>query len=98
MLFAIICNDKPGGLAIRKTHRPEHLAYLKSLGDTLKFAGPFLAEDGETMNGSLIVVEAAGLEDAQGIAQGDPFAKAGVFAAVQIRPWRWTIGKPEEKV
>lgn len=98
MLFAIICNDKPGGLAIRKENRPEHLAYLKGLGDRLKFAGPFLSEDQETMNGSLIVVEASSPQDARRIADGDPFAQAGVFASVEIRPWRWTIGNPDEKV
>ena len=96
MYFAFICTDKPDGLPLRKAHRPEHLAYLKSLGDVLKFAGPFTAEDGETMNGSLIVVEAPSLAAAQDIAAGDPFAKAGLFASVEIRPWLWSLGKPEE--
>ncbi|ODS02005.1 hypothetical protein AUC69_00480 [Methyloceanibacter superfactus] len=97
MLFAFICTDKPDGLPIRKANRPEHLAYLKSLGETLKFAGPFTAEDGETMNGSLVVVEAPSLEAARKIADGDPFAKAGVFAHVEIRPWKWSINNPDEK-
>jgi hypothetical protein len=94
MLFALICTDKPGGMAIRKEHRPEHLAYLESLGDMLKFAGPFTDEEGETMTGSLIVVEAPSLQGAREIANGDPFAKAGLFASVEIRPWKWSIGKP----
>jgi len=97
MLFAFICTDKPDGLLIRKEKRPEHLAYLKSLGDTLKFAGPFTAEDGETMNGSLVVVEAPSLEAAREIADGDPFSKAGVFAQVEIRPWKWSINNPDTK-
>ena len=96
MYFAFICTDKPDGLPIRKAHRPEHLAYLQGLGDTLKFAGPFTAEDGETMTGSLVVIEAPSLADAQAIADGDPFAKAGLFASVDIRPWKWSLGKPEE--
>ncbi len=96
MYFALICTDKPDGLPIRKAHRPEHLAYLQGLGDALKFAGPFTAEDGETMTGSLVVIEAASLSDAQTIADGDPFAKAGLFASVEIRPWKWSLGKPEE--
>jgi uncharacterized protein len=91
MLFALICTDKPGGLAIRKANRPEHLAYLESLGDTLLFAGPFTEEDGQTMNGSLIVIDAASLRDARAIADGDPFARAGLFESVDIRPWLWTI-------
>jgi len=97
MLYAFICTDKPDGLPIRKEKRPEHLAYLKSLGDTLKFAGPFTQEDGETMNGSLVVVEAPSLQAAREIAGGDPFAKAGVFAHVEIRPWKWSINNPDEK-
>lgn len=96
MLFALICTDKPDGLAIRKANRPEHLAYLESLGDMLVFAGPFTAEDGQTMNGSLIVVEAPSLAAAKEIADADPFAKAGLFAEVEIRPWLWTIDNSEE--
>ncbi|ODR95784.1 hypothetical protein AUC70_02610 [Methyloceanibacter stevinii] len=96
MYFAFICTDKPDGLPIRKAHRPEHLAYLQGLGDALKFAGPFTAEDGETMTGSLVVIEAPSLADAQAIADKDPFAKAGLFASVDIRPWKWSLGKPEE--
>jgi uncharacterized protein YciI len=41
MLYALICTDKPNSLAIRKAKRPEHLAYLQSLGDGLVLAGPF---------------------------------------------------------
>lgn len=96
MLFALICTDKPDGLAIRKANRPDHLAYLENLGDMLVFAGPFTAEDGQTMNGSLIVVEAPSLAAAKEIADADPFAKAGLFAEVEIRPWLWTIDNTEE--
>jgi len=63
----------------------------------LVFAGPFTEPDGETMNGSLVVIEAASLDAARKIAAGDPFAKAGVFATVDIRPWLWTINNPEEE-
>jgi len=97
MIYALICTDKPDSLAIRKANRPEHLAYLESLGDTLVLAGPFTEPDGETMNGSLVVIEASSLEAARKIAAGDPFAKAGLFANVDIRPWLWTINHPEEE-
>jgi uncharacterized protein YciI len=97
MIYALICTDKPDSLAIRKANRPEHLAYLESLGDTLVLAGPFTEPDGETMNGSLVVVEASSLDAARKIAAGDPFAKAGLFAHVDIRPWLWTINNPDEE-
>ena len=62
MLYALICNDKPNSLSLRKAKRPEHVAYLQSLGDIVVLAGPFTEVDGETMNGSLIVIDAASLE------------------------------------
>ena len=97
MLFALICTDKPDSLAIRKAKRPEHVEYLQSLGDRLVLAGPFTEPDGETMNGSLIVIEAASLQAAKHIAAGDPFAKVGLFASVEIRPWLWTFNKPSDQ-
>ena len=97
MIYALICTDKPDSLAIRKANRPQHLAYLESLGETLVLAGPFTEPDGATMNGSLVVVEASSLEAARKIAAGDPFAKAGLFAHVEIRPWLWTINNPDEE-
>ena len=97
MLYALICTDKPNSLALRKANRPNHLDYLQGLGETLVFAGPFTAEDCATMNGSLVVIEASSLDAARKIAAGDPFAKAGLFASVDIRPWLWTINAPDEK-
>jgi uncharacterized protein YciI len=97
MLYALICTDKPNSLPLRKANRPAHLAYLEGLGETLVFAGPFTEADGATMNGSLLVIEAASLDAARKIAAGDPFARAGLFASVDIRNWLWTINNPEEE-
>jgi uncharacterized protein YciI len=96
MLFALICNDKPDHLQVRLDTRAAHLDYLNGLGDRLKFAGPFLGEDAKP-NGSLVVVEATDLAGAQEIAAGDPYAKAGLFTAVDIRPWNWAIKNPDSK-
>ena len=97
MLYAVICTDKPNSLALRQAVRPEHVDYLESLGGTLVLAGPFLEPVNETMNGSLIVVEAPSLEAAGKIATADPFATAGLFASVEIRPWVWTINNPDDE-
>ena len=56
-----------------------------------------LKEDGKTMCGSLVVVEVDTLDAAKAVAGADPFAKAGLFATVEIRPWLWVLGKPEGK-
>ncbi|PYE88926.1 YciI-like protein [Phyllobacterium leguminum] len=93
MLFAILCNDKPGHLQLRLDTRPAHLDYLNNLGERLKFAGPFLDADGKP-NGSLLVIEADHLDAAKGIAAKDPYSLAGLFETVDIRPWNWAINNP----
>jgi uncharacterized protein YciI len=95
MLFALICNDNPGHLQVRLDTRNAHVAFLDDLNakGTLKFAGPFLAPDGKP-NGSLVVIEAADLNGAKALADADPYAKAGLFASVEIRPWNWVFNNP----
>lgn len=95
MLFALICNDKPGHLQVRLDTRPEHVAFLNELNakGTLKFAGPFLDDDGKP-NGSLVVIEAADAAAAKAIADADPYAQAGLFDSVDIRPWNWVFNNP----
>ena len=94
MLFAILCDDKPGRLDLRLSTRPEHVAFLTGLGPVLKFAGPFLGADGSPV-GSMLVVEADSAETAKAIAAGDPYAAAGLFERTEVRAWKWTINNPE---
>ena len=91
MLYAVTCTGKPDSLALRMANRPAHVAYLQSLGDGLVMAGPVTEPDGKTMNGSLVVIEAGSLQAAKDIAAGDPFARVGLFASVEVRPWLWTL-------
>lgn len=95
MLFALICKDKPGHLQVRLDTRPEHVAFLNDLNSrgALKFAGPFLDADGKP-DGSLVVIEAAEAAAAKAVADADPYAKAGLFESVQIRPWNWVFNNP----
>ncbi|WP_440983860.1 YciI-like protein [Shinella sumterensis] len=96
MLFAFVCQDKPGALQVRLDTRPEHVAYLNALNTegTLAFAGPFLGEDGKP-TGSLVVVKAETIEAAREIAANDPYAKAGLFAFVEVKAWNWVFNNPE---
>ena len=96
MLFALICNDKPNSLELRMQTRPEHVAYLTGLGTALKAAGPFTDDNGSPV-GSLVIVEADNRESAERIAAADPYAKAGLFAATEIRAWVWGLKNPEAR-
>ncbi len=95
MLYAIIAQDAPGTQELRLAARPAHLARLQALQDAgrLKLAGPFPAIDSidpgpAGFTGSLIVAEFASLDDARAWAAADPYAAAGVYAAVEAKPFR----------
>jgi uncharacterized protein YciI len=93
MLYILICKDKAGDrLARRMEARPEHLAYLKSLDEKVRIGGPLLSPDGKEPRGSVIIIEAATIEEARAIANADPYAKVGVFDNVEIHPFRQAAG------
>lgn len=98
MIFTLICKDRPGHLDTRLSSRPAHLAYLNDLNERgkLRFAGPFLGDDGKPV-GSLVAVEAGDRAEAERIAAGDPYAAAGLFETTEILPWNWVFNAPEPK-
>ncbi len=91
MLFAIRCQDRPNSEALRAANRTQHLAYLRALGERLKLAGPLLTDDGETMRGSLLVIEFDDRAAAEVFAAGDPYAAAGLFGEVSIDRFHWVL-------
>ena len=94
MLFAVIAIDKPGAFGTRKATREAHHAWLKGLGSKIKLGGPFLDSSQAIMNGSLLIIEAENDAVARALAAEDPYAKAGVFQSVEIKPWRWVVNPP----
>lgn len=94
MQFVILCKDKPGSLDLRLSVRPAHLDYLNGLGARLLGAGPFLDDD-DKPQGSMLIVETASEAEAQALAAADPYAQAGLFAATEIRRWRWAVKPPQ---
>lgn len=95
MLFAFLCTDKPGHLNVRMDTRPVHLEHLDKLNSqgVLKFAGPFLGDDGKP-TGSLVVVEAADMAEARALAEADPYYLAGLFEKVEVKAWNWVFNNP----
>jgi uncharacterized protein YciI len=92
MLFVAVCTDKAGMLDTRLSTRPTHLAWMESTNGAVKLAGPLLDPTGETPIGSMLIVEAADLAAAKALLAGDPYAKAGLFASTDVKPWRLGVG------
>jgi len=89
MLIALIARDKPGALQTRLDTRDSHVAYLKESG-VVSQAGPLLDEAGE-MIGSLVILDVPDMTAARDWADHDPYAQAGLFASVELIPWKKVI-------
>lgn len=95
MWFAIIATDVADSLDKRKGARPAHIARLQALLDEgrLFVAGAFPAIESEDpgpagFSGSLILAEFPSQAEAKNWADADPYVAAGVYADVQIKPFR----------
>jgi uncharacterized protein len=87
MLFVIHALDCDGGLAKRAEHGDAHIGYIAQAGShgvKIVLSGPLVADDGETMTGSLIVIEAQNREAAERFNANDPYRLAGVWKEVTI--------------
>jgi hypothetical protein len=98
MFYVIRGTDVPNSLDKRKIARPAHIARLEKLRDAgrLLLSGPLPAIDAEDpgpagFTGSLIVAEFDSLEDARAWAQVDPYVSGGVYASVDVSPFRKTM-------
>lgn len=98
MYYAILCEDVENSLPLRKGTREAHLAYLQTLVDQgrLFAAGPYPALDTEDpgeagFTGSLIIAEFDSLEAATAWADADPYAGAGVFRKVTVKPYKLVL-------
>jgi len=93
--YAILCEDVPNSLPLRKIARPGHLARLEALvkEGRLLVAGPHPALDTEEpgeagFTGSLVIAEFDSLEAAQVWADEDPYTTEGVFGKVIVKPYK----------
>jgi len=91
VLFAAICLDKPGSLDLRLSTRPAHLDFLNAHAARIKLGGPFLDAE-ERPIGSLLILECADLGTAQALLDEDPYARAGLFASVEVKPFKRVVG------
>lgn len=95
MLYAIISTDVENSTPLRDRARPMHLARLQALKSQgrLILAGPHPAVDNEDpaeagFSGSLVIAEFDSQDTAQAWADDDPYATAGVYAEVIVKPFK----------
>lgn len=94
MQFVMICEDKADALELRMSTREAHLAYIGEKGSMIKLAGPMIGDDGESMIGSVFILEAESRSEVEAMNANDPYTKAGLFAQVTIKAFRQVIPAP----
>ena len=88
MLWAISRVAAPSFMSLREQHLKAHQDYLHGNKNIIVISGGTVSDDGGTFNGSLLIVNVTSRAEAQAFADGDPFSKAGMFAAVSITRMR----------
>ncbi|MEP6887695.1 MAG: YciI family protein [Nitrospirales bacterium] len=90
MKFVILGFDGPDGAKKRQIYRPDLLAKLDALHaqQRVVLAGPLTDS-----TGSLIVISADSLAEAEAFAKEDPYTLNGVFERIEIHPFTQVLPK-----
>ena len=85
MLFVIFCIDKPGMAETRAAAMPAHVEYLNGAPFKNVMSGPLTSDDGETIVGSLYVVDAEHRGVIDKMFEEDPLCQADIWQSVEVR-------------
>ena len=100
MYVVAFVTDKAGTQKLRSETQPAFRAYLRDHPAhpdvVVHHGGPTLADDGETPNGVLLVMETPSVDAARAFVADSPYAKADIFAECDLRAWDWFTGSPSE--
>lgn len=86
-LFVLHAIDRHEALPQRLEHYAAHRAFVEAQNDygiSVVMSGPLQSDDGETMIGSLFILEAADRSVVEAFVAADPFTHAGVWGEVRI--------------
>ena len=87
MHYVVHCLDHDGAVEKRLSLYDAHKTYLAQAPVKTVISGPLLADDEETMIGSCFVLEADSIDEIEAFNRDDPFAQAGLWKTVSIRPF-----------
>lgn len=87
-MYVITCIDKPNSLDLRLANRIAHLEFAKGWCDRMLVGGPLLSDDGQTMQGSMIILDVEDRAQVDEFIANDPYGKAGLFESVVVRRYK----------
>ncbi|WP_285597459.1 YciI family protein [Kineosporia sp. NBRC 101731] len=93
MEFFVFHRDRPGSLPARDDLLQEHWSYMDRFATGMIARGPVFTADGETLVGSVHIVDLPDLTAGRAFALQEPYYQAGVFRDVLLRRWRNVLGR-----
>ncbi|MFJ2946133.1 YciI family protein [Streptomyces sp. NPDC087226] len=85
--------DRPGSMPLREELTQAHWSYMDGYERELIARGPTFADDGETLTGSVHIVDLPDAAAARAFAFDEPSYQAGAYRDVLLRRWRNTLGR-----
>ena len=87
-LFVLHAKDRPGVLQRRLSFYAAHRTFLEEQDEagpvSVVMSGPLQTDDGETMTGSLLLLEAPDREAVERFVAEDPFTREKIWGEVNI--------------
>ncbi len=93
MLFFCYHRDRSGSSALRHALVEEHWSYMDRFADRMIARGPTFAPGGDTLTGSVHIVDLPGPAAARAFAFDEPGYQAGTYRDVLIRRWHDLLGR-----
>jgi uncharacterized protein len=93
MEFLCYHRDRPGSMALRTQLREQHWSYMDRYAAQLIARGPTFDRSGDTLTGSVHIVDLPGPAEARAFAFDEPGYQAGAYRDVLLRRWRNTLGR-----
>ncbi|MFF3490264.1 YciI family protein [Streptomyces sp. NPDC002795] len=93
MEFLCYHRDRKGSLTLRHEMVQEHWSYMDRYAKEMVARGPTFADDGETLTGSVHIVDLPDATAARAFAFDEPGYQAGAYRDVLLRRWRNALGR-----
>ncbi|MEO1101718.1 MAG: YciI family protein [Pseudomonadota bacterium] len=90
--YLVICRDGPGSAEPRQTHLAGHLEHVEKNWQRYVTAGPIREPGGDALVGSVFLVNADSLVEAQTLMEGDPYITCGMYDTIEYKELTNSIG------
>jgi len=91
MIYCFVCKDGPEGARLRRELLDEHLQHIERVMPHLPVGGPVVGKDGKYC-ASILMIEADTEEGAWALFNQDPYAKAEMWASIEVFPFKAVAG------